>query len=431
MKWINWLVAIVAVSVLAVSCDQANKDNGTTTPKPAKVEISPSKPDQIAAKGGSIKMSVGQYSKTFTLSSSFGLYFEKFVANGSTRIIKIEATGACDLCELQLERGTIRSAWGMSPLDNQSAQAQYESMTYLKQAIEDGSSEFVGGLALANLLFAKDMSGNVKAGMSGIHNDDHSVAFFGGGNYEQAIDTALKYANNPSYQASESEIQNMAKFVVTHGGRAILNDVVLRGYIYALGGKFKGEIEATSGVFKNVTSPNGNFLIDDEGKVRIVGTIETSLNGKRIVLDADTQSITLFDEYGRETVKMDFLQDVGESWTYGRILMSRYAGTSNTVQFRTEMIPNYISMENLVTGIRSAYEPEGVMVTTSDGNKDCSMYINSTNKTPTVKADNFWSGSSQGLTQSISISTDTARHSLIFKGGLLVGYDRENINDGN
>ena len=222
-------------------------------------------------KGGSIKMSVGQYSKTFTLSSSFGLYFEKFVANGSTRIIKIEATGACDLCELQLERGTIRSAWGMSPLDNQSAQAQYESMTYLKQAIEDGSSEFVGGLALANLLFAKDMSGNVKAGMSGIYNDDHSVAFFGGGNYEQAIATALKYADNPSYQASESEIQNMAKFVVTHGGRAILNDVVLRGYIYALGGKFKGEIEATSGVFKNVASPNNYFNIDENGNADFRG----------------------------------------------------------------------------------------------------------------------------------------------------------------
>ncbi len=58
MKWINWLVAILAVSVLAVSCDQANKDNGTTTPKPAKVEISPSKPDQISANGGSIKINL-------------------------------------------------------------------------------------------------------------------------------------------------------------------------------------------------------------------------------------------------------------------------------------------------------------------------------------------------------------------------------------
>lgn len=58
MKWINWLVAIVAVSVLAVSCDQTNKDSGTTTPKPAKMEISPSKLDQISANGGSIKINL-------------------------------------------------------------------------------------------------------------------------------------------------------------------------------------------------------------------------------------------------------------------------------------------------------------------------------------------------------------------------------------
>ena len=41
----------------------------------------------------------------------------------------------------------------------------------------------------------------------------------------------------------------MAKFVVTHGGRAILNDIILRGYIYALGGVFNGTVYADSGVF--------------------------------------------------------------------------------------------------------------------------------------------------------------------------------------
>jgi len=41
----------------------------------------------------------------------------------------------------------------------------------------------------------------------------------------------------------------MAKFVVTHGGRAILNDIVLRGYIYALGGVFNGTVYAHDGVF--------------------------------------------------------------------------------------------------------------------------------------------------------------------------------------
>lgn len=38
------------------------------------------------------------------------------------------------------------------------------------------------------------------------------------------------------YQPTDEELLNMAKVVITHGGRAILNDVIVRGYIYALGG---------------------------------------------------------------------------------------------------------------------------------------------------------------------------------------------------
>ena len=58
MKWINWLIAIFAVSVLVVSCDQSKPDTGVTNPKPAKVEISPSSPDQISAQGGTIKLNL-------------------------------------------------------------------------------------------------------------------------------------------------------------------------------------------------------------------------------------------------------------------------------------------------------------------------------------------------------------------------------------
>ena len=380
-------------------------------------------------KGGAIRLTFGEVYHQFDLDDeNWGTYSHKFQAPDGVTSLRVEAVADCSICELQLERGTVRSAWGMSPLDNRSELAKYESMSHIRNLLKSGGLLEAGVVNTGLITMGKvneegELTGNT-AGISGQYNDDDSVAYWAGGDYEQALYAIATYLDNPNYTPTKEELSNMAKFVVTHGGRAILNDVILRGYIYALGGKFKGEIEATSGVFKNVASPNGNFLIDDEGKVRIVGTIETSLNGKRIVLDAETQSITLFDEYGRETVKMDFLQDVGESWTYGRILMSRYAGTSNTVQFRTEMIPNYISMENLATGIRSAYEPEGVMVTTSDGSKDCSMYINSTNKIPTMKADKFWSGSKQGISTSISINANGANHSLIFNGGILTGYER-------
>ena len=383
------------------------------------------------ARGSSVVVTCGDFKQNVAITSAYKTYSIKFAFSGSKTF---EIEGNARICDLQLERGTISTDWNPSPYDNDKAYAEFQALQYLQDAIVNGSTNVIGGLILSSIMklgnFKDGVMKKVNAGVSGVYSDDNDVAFWAGGTFEQAIKTIVKFKENPQYNPTDEEWMDLAKFVVSHGGAAVFKGSVFadngyfRGLVYALGGKFKGEVEATSGVFKNVTSPNGNFLIDDEGKVRIVGTIETSLNGKRIVLDAESQSISLFDEYGRETVKMDFLQDVGESWTYGRILMSRYAGTTNTVQFRTEMIPNYISMENLVTGISSVYEPEGVMVTTSDGSKDCTMYIDNINKIPTMKADKFWSGSKQGISTSISINANGTYHTLVFNGGILTGYER-------
>ena len=51
----------------------------------------------------------------------------------------------------------------------------------------------------------------------------------------------------------------MAKAVRTHGGRAILNDVILRGYVYALGGYFHGAIEQADGFNKMNEDGSVNF----------------------------------------------------------------------------------------------------------------------------------------------------------------------------
>lgn len=226
------------------------------------------------AKGaGSVTLEVNGYTHTFALTSNteFVSYVDKFVAVRSGRIFKMSVSGSCVICEPQLERGTLKSAWGMSPMDNRSEIAKYDSLSYITSAIENGSSDFLGGLGLMNLLFMKDLNSKVTAGVSGLCDDDSSVAYFAGGDLEKAINTAMTYVENPEYEASENEIRNMAKFVVTHGGRAILNDVILHGYIYALGGKFRGAVEALSGMFTNISTPNGSFGIDGKGTVRLGG----------------------------------------------------------------------------------------------------------------------------------------------------------------
>ena len=52
----------------------------------------------------------------------------------------------------------------------------------------------------------------------------------------------------------------MANVVITHGGRAILNDIILRGYVHALGGIFKGRVEASEGEFHGMVYADGGLF---------------------------------------------------------------------------------------------------------------------------------------------------------------------------
>jgi hypothetical protein len=90
------------------------------------------------------------------------------------------------------------------------------------------------------MLLGNPQVGDNTAGVSGIYNDDNDVAFWGGGTYAQAIDTVMKYVEDPTYQPTRDELANMAKAVITHGGRAILNDVIVRGKVYAEEGNIGG-----------------------------------------------------------------------------------------------------------------------------------------------------------------------------------------------
>ena len=204
------------------------------------------------AKGETLTFSVGGVTKTIALTDEYTRYVEKFTASSETAEFAI-LNATCTMCELQLERGTVVSAWGYSMWDNQSELAYYQSLQYLSNAIKNGSTDILGGLVLTNMLmlgnYSNGQMSSVTSGVSGVYNGDDDVAFWGGGTHEQAIATVVKYLDDASYQPTDEELSAMAKYVVTHGGRAILNDVILRGYIYATGGVFNGTLNARNGAF--------------------------------------------------------------------------------------------------------------------------------------------------------------------------------------
>lgn len=195
------------------------------------------------AKGVSVAVSCGDFSTTQPLTSGYQRYTFKFAFNG-TGIFML--SGTATVCDLQLERGTIATDWKPSILDNDKATAGFQSINYIASAIKDGSVDILGGLILANMIqlgnYKNGKLQKVTAGVSGIYNDDDDVAFWAGGTLQQAILTVMRFRNDPNYQPTDEEWANMANFVATHGG-----DTFLHGYIYALGGKFRGVVEALGG----------------------------------------------------------------------------------------------------------------------------------------------------------------------------------------
>ena len=249
------------------------------------------------AKGVSVAVSCGDFNTTQPLTSGYQRYTFKFAFNG-TGIFML--SGTATVCDLQLERGTITTDWKPSILDNDKSMAGFQSINYIASAIKDGSVDILGGLILASMIqlgnYKDGKLQKVTAGVSGIYNDDDDVAFWAGGTLQQAILTVMRLRNDPNYQPTDEEWANMANFVATHGGNAFF-----RGYIYALGGFFRGKVEIANGkiLLKEDGSgqlANGNIKWDAEGNPEFVGKVKVS--------SPSGYEITIFpeDEYGRPSI---------------------------------------------------------------------------------------------------------------------------------
>ena len=216
------------------------------------------------AKGGSVQIVVAGFSKTLELSEDWQRYVVKFTAVNDISELAIISSN-CTICEIQLERGNVVSAWGYSMWDNESSIAKYQSMQYLEAALAKGGTDVVGGLIFSNLLLLGNPSkSDNTAGVSGIYEDDTDVSFWAGGSYAQAIATVAKYVEDPTYQPTDAEVALMAKAVITHGGRAILNDIILRGTIYTKKGML-GNLNITEDGIEVGTNQGGRVTITSAG----------------------------------------------------------------------------------------------------------------------------------------------------------------------
>lgn len=109
------------------------------------------------------------------------------------------------------------------------------------------------------------------------------------------------------------------------------------GTIKAIGGYFEGEINANSGVFKNVRTPNNSLVIDENGNVSIVGKISTASSGTKIEINPNSNSIKFYNSKGYDVGGISFLDSGvgGTSVTYPRLKLDNIASDGNSTAFTT------------------------------------------------------------------------------------------------
>lgn len=260
-------------------------------------------------KGTTVRVSVGGETQDVDMTSSFDRYELHITCSDAENAVFSMVSTNCTVCEIMLSYGKLAPAWSPSYSDNDKSMAEFQNLKFLTDAITQGSTTIDGGLVMSQQFKV----GNYRdkkliketGGMSGYYNDDDSPFLWGGGTLEQAIYTIQKYKDNPNYEPTTEELNNLAKFVVTHGGRAILTDIILRGIIYAEGG-----------VMKSIKSPNGNFEIDEEGNAKLKGHIEAG-DGKIGGFDINKDSLFHGDPSKWVTTDNENISQVG--WNFIRI----------------------------------------------------------------------------------------------------------------
>lgn len=125
------------------------------------------------------------------------------------------------------------------------------------------------------------------------------------------------------------------------------------GSIECHNGSFTGEINANSGVFKNVRTPNNSLVIDDNGNVSIVGKISTASSGTKIEINPNSNSLKFYNSKGYDVGGISFLDSGGggTSVTYPRLKLDNIASDGNLTA-STTLFAGSLSMISILSGSR-------------------------------------------------------------------------------
>jgi hypothetical protein len=249
--------------------------------------------------------------------------------------------GTAEVYEPMLSEGNVDVGYSYSERDDIKAIAQLQAINVITDAIKNYDTDILGGLILTSMIqlgkYKDGVMEKVTSGINGIYNNDDDPAIWAGGSLEDAIRTVQKFIDNPNIEPTEAEWAEMANIVMTHGG-----DGFFKGYIYALGGLFRGKVE-------------------------------TSISGNRIVIDPADKSLKMFNTAGTLALAMEF-NEHPMGFNDARINVFTY-NDEGEVMYNAQMMPTGVSLmytsqnEEVFIGNKATVSPREISILgyTSDG----------------------------------------------------------------
>lgn len=225
------------------------------------------------------------------------------------------------------------------------------SLALTDNAYEDMITKFETQLSQTNekIEAVAKRTSNLESKSAGWLTTADGVKIWAAAEFENGVKASSLFNVSAESITLKSQHVKLEGIITANGNIKIHED----GSIECHNGSFTGEINANSGVFKNVRTPNNSLVIDENGNVSIVGKISTASSGTKIEINPNSNSLKFYNSKGYDVGGISFLDSGGggTSVTYPRLKLANIASDGNLTA-STTLFAGSLSMISNLSGSR-------------------------------------------------------------------------------
>lgn len=225
------------------------------------------------------------------------------------------------------------------------------SLALTDNAYEDMITKFETQLSQTNekIEAVAKRTSNLESKSAGWLTTADGVKIWAAAEFENGVKASSLFNVSAESITLKSQHIKLEGIITANGNIKIHED----GSIECHNGSFTGEINANSGVFKNVRTSNNSLVIDENGNVSIVGKISTASSGTKIEITPNSNSIKFYNSKGYDVGGISFLDSGGggTSVTYPRLKLDNIASDGNLTA-STTLFAGSLSMISNLSGSR-------------------------------------------------------------------------------